>query len=54
MCVCCSHSDVLSDEMMKSCVIYSQWLVDASKVSDDDKVKILMFVTLMYSQLHVL
>jgi len=33
----------LSDEMMKACVIYSQWLLDASKVCDEDKVKTLMF-----------
>jgi len=30
--------DVLSDEMHKACSVYGQWLVDASTVSDDDKV----------------
>lgn len=37
--------------MMKACFIYSQWLLDASKVSEEDKVKMLMFaasVTDMY------
>jgi len=24
--------------MMKACLVYSQWLVDASNVSEDDKV----------------
>jgi len=37
--VCFVGSDVLSEEMTKACVIYAQWLVDASKVSEDDKVK---------------
>jgi len=32
-------SEVLSEEMLKACAVYAQWLVDASKVTEDDKVK---------------
>jgi len=32
--------EVLGEEMLKACSVYAQWLVDASKVTDDEKVKI--------------
>lgn len=38
LCVLIVSRGVLSDEMQKACSIYGQWLVDASKVTEDEKV----------------
>jgi len=38
LCVFVVDREVLSDEMMKACLVYSQSLVDASTVTDDEKV----------------
>jgi len=32
------NREVLSEEMTKACSVYAQWLIDASKVTEDDKV----------------
>jgi len=39
----------MSNEMLQACLLYSRWLVDASKVTDDDKVNILISVALLSS-----
>ena len=40
VCMSVMRRDVFGDEMQRACVVYGQWLVDASQVTDDDKVPV--------------
>jgi len=35
----------LNEDMLRACSVYAQWLADASKVTEDDKVKYLVNAT---------